>query len=101
MMPAAAAITAVATQPANRKHKVWGTQLNENGRYQAIDLDKPVRPPTEESSPRLVSAGTETLLAKANTVGSTNASKLNYRGNAREPRISTGHGRDTGKSLKT
>jgi hypothetical protein len=20
-------------------HKVWGTQLNENGRYQAIDLE--------------------------------------------------------------
>ena len=42
-------------------------------------------------------AGTETLLAKANTVGSTTASKLNYRGDAREPRISMGHGRDTGK----
>ena len=46
------------------------------------------------------SAGTETLLAKANTVGSTNVSKLNYQGRAREPRIPTGHGRDTGKSSK-
>jgi len=40
-------------------------------------------------------------MAKANTVGSTNASKLNYRGGARESRISTGHGRDTGKFLKS
>src|SRR5262245_8106470 len=40
-----------------------------------------VRSPTEESSPRLAfRPGTETLMAKANTVGSTNASKLNYRG---------------------
>ena len=40
-------------------------------------------------------------MAKADTVGLTNASKLNYRGDARESRISTGHGRDTGKFLKS
>ena len=61
-----------------------------------------VRPPTEGSSPRLAfRPGTETLMAKADTVGLTNASKLNYRGGARESRISTGHGRDTGKFLKS